>query len=389
LQYEAFSKFALLFPETPYRGLGLITNYRVNSYQISNFHKNYIGNERYVYIQLIYQDIILNTNHTYKTGISYINNMLSEYFIGNPYNRIESVPGIFFEYTYNGKRISVISGVRYDKHNLMGDMITPRLHIKYELPYNWQARLIVGTGQRLANIFTENPSVVASARKVYFNQYIQPEKAVNSGVCLLKSYSIADNNGTLSVDYFYTYFFKQSVADLEQGVQTVYIKSVNNKGQAHAAQVEVNQEITKNFDFRLAYKWYNVLSEYGNVINTRPFIPSNRALINVAYSSLFDIWKFDITAKYFSSSRLPSTQQNPHFYQRSLSSPDYYIFNFQVTKAFKKYDVYVGCENVLNYMQPNPIVASDNPFSVYYDASMIWGPVMGRIIYAGLRLSIK
>jgi len=33
--------------------------------------------------------------------------------------------------------------------------------------------------------------------------------------------------------------------------------------------------------------------------------------------------------------------------------------------------------------------AADEPFSEYFDASLIWGPITGRMFYAGLRFKIK
>jgi hypothetical protein len=36
-----------------------------------------------------------------------------------------------------------------------------------------------------------------------------------------------------------------------------------------------------------------------------------------------------------------------------------------------------------------PIIAHNDPFGNYFDASMIWGPIMGRMYYAGLRYKIK
>jgi outer membrane receptor protein involved in Fe transport len=53
------------------------------------------------------------------------------------------------------------------------------------------------------------------------------------------------------------------------------------------------------------------------------------------------------------------------------------------------FNFYVGVENLLNYKQPNPIVDNHNPYSQYFDASMVWGPIYGRMFYAGLRFKIK
>ena len=68
------------------------------------------------------------------------------------------------------------------------------------------------------------------------------------------------------------------------------------------------------------------------------------------------------------------------------------LFSKQISKTVdKKYplEIYIGAENLTNYFQKNVILVADQPFSQYFDASMVWGPVSGRMFYAGLRLKIK
>jgi hypothetical protein len=80
---------------------------------------------------------------------------------------------------------------------------------------------------------------------------------------------------------------------------------------------------------------------------------------------------------------------NPVQYQLPKYSKEYFLLNAQITKKFRKFETYLGCENILNYTQKDPIVAANDPFGSYFDASMIYAPVEGRIIYLGLRLEIK
>ncbi|MDR9398524.1 MAG: TonB-dependent receptor [Salibacter sp.] len=87
--------------------------------------------------------------------------------------------------------------------------------------------------------------------------------------------------------------------------------------------------------------------------------------------------------------RLPITSSNPKEYQLDEKSSSYWTVNTQVSKTWKDFDLYVGAENLLNYRQPNPILASDEPFSDYFDASMVWGPVFGRVAYIGFRYKLK
>ena len=69
-------------------------------------------------------------------------------------------------------------------------------------------------------------------------------------------------------------------------------------------------------------------------------------------------------------------------------TPAYPLLYAQVTKRFKGVDLYVGGENLTNYRQHCPILGADEPFSDRFDASCVWGPLMGIKIYAGIRVTI-
>lgn len=51
-------------------------------------------------------------------------------------------------------------------------------------------------------------------------------------------------------------------------------------------------------------------------------------------------------------------------------------------------DLYLGCENIGNYKQEHPILAADQPFSTAFNSSVVWGPLMGRKFYIGLRWNL-
>ena len=68
----------------------------------------------------------------------------------------------------------------------------------------------------------------------------------------------------------------------------------------------------------------------------------------------------------------------------------YSLLNMQMTKVFnKKFEIYLGGENLTNERQENPILASDNPFGAEFDSTIIYAPIFGRMFYAGLRFKIK
>ena len=62
--------------------------------------------------------------------------------------------------------------------------------------------------------------------------------------------------------------------------------------------------------------------------------------------------------------------------------------NTQISKFFRKWSIYAGCENIGDFTQKNPIIAADDPWGNHFDSSKIWGPVHGRKFYIGIRFGL-
>jgi hypothetical protein len=66
------------------------------------------------------------------------------------------------------------------------------------------------------------------------------------------------------------------------------------------------------------------------------------------------------------------------------------MMNAQVTKDMgSRWSAYVGVENLNNFKLKDPILAANDPFGPYFDTSMVWGPVFGRMWYGGFRYRVK
>jgi hypothetical protein len=116
----------------------------------------------------------------------------------------------------------------------------------------------------------------------------------------------------------------------------------------------------------------------------------NRAFSNVDYTTR-NKWKFDYTLQWISSERTPGiTHDHPGLSKGGPNASPWYIqMNVQATKVFSDvFEIYAGCDNILNYMQHDAIIDAAHPNARDFDASMIWGPLMGRNVYAGLRYKI-
>lgn len=396
-RYEAFGKIGYVFPEKKYQSIGLQVS-AFDHTQDSYFGlTTYKGKQKNLYANLIYQSIIGNDDHKFKTGFSFSNDDYDEQFNTLNFQRKEIVPGGFFEYTYTFEdKFTAVAGLRADHNSLFGWFATPRLNLRYQPVNGTTVRIAIGRGQRTANIFAENNSVFASARMIHIipadagKAYgLDPEVAWNKGISIDQKLRLFNQDATFSVDYYRNDFTNQVVVDLEDP-RMVMFYNLDGKSYSNSLQAELSLRPADKFDVRLAYRFFDVKTTYGDKLLQKPFTAQNRAFANLAYE--LSGWKFDYTFNYIGNKRIPSTAHNPQEYQLGTRSPSYVLMNAQVSKSLGKnklWDVYVGGENLTNYMQRNAILASDQPFSNYFDASMVWGPVSGRQFYTGFRYTIK
>jgi len=396
-RYEAFAKIGYVFPQKKYKSIGLqlaVIDHKQDSYFGLT---TYNAKQQSFYANLIYQSIIKTTAHKFRTGISFLHDNYNEYFKSINYKRTEIVPGAFAEYTFTpNEKFSVIAGIRVDYNNLFGFFTTPRLHLRYEPIKGTTIRLSAGRGQRTANIFAENTSVFVSSRLVNIintapgKAYgLNPEVAWNKGISIDQKFKLFHNDGMFSIDYFRNDFNNQVVVDLENSGEVKFY-NLQGKSYSNSFQAELNLEPIKKFEIRLAYRYFDVKTSYSGKLLQRPFIAKSRAFANLAYAA--NGWKFDYTINYNCKKRIPGTETNPVQYQRDNYSPEFILMNAQISKTVGKkhpMDFYIGGENLTNYFQKQAIVAADKPFSPYFDASLVWGPVTGRMVYAGWRYKIK
>lgn len=386
-QLEVFTKNGFLFPEHPYKSIGIINNFKYHEHLSKYGDKKFNAKQMSGYLNTIYQTILGSSDHKIKWGASLQYDRYDKNYNDSLFGREEVVPGVFTEYTYTNEKSALVLGVRGDVHNLFGAFFTPRAHYKYNFTPLSALRFSVGRGFRTANPFIENAGVMASSRTVNIEN-LSPEIAWNYGTSLTHKFKVAEKEMSFNVDYYFTDFYNQVVVDMEDPDE---ISFYNLQGQSysHSLQTELSIQLTQQLELRTAYKWYNIQTDYRSGLKTKPLIPTNRAFVNIGYVTNFDKWKFDITGQWFGVSRLPSTASNPTEYQIPTQSDPFITVNGQVTRAFKHFEVYVGVENLTNFRQSSPIIAANEPFGSNFDASLIWGSVNGRITYGGIRYKFK
>jgi outer membrane receptor for ferrienterochelin and colicins len=388
-QLEFFNKTGFVFKK-PGRSIGTMFSARWHEQDMFFGLKTYSGEQRSIYANVIWQDNLGNGDkHGYKLGASLVFDEYRELFNDSAMFRPETAPGVFAEYTgHLTARFSIVAGLRADMHSVAGFQLTPRVHAKYDLTPKTAVRVSGGKGFRTANIFTENSAIFASSRTVKIDGPLKAEIAWNYGGSLQQKFKLG-KEALLIIDFFRTDFQNQVVMDMETpGLLRFY--NLQGKSFANSLQADLSLEPVERFDLRFAYKWYDIRTTYSGQLKSRPLMPVHRAFFNIGYATPYDRWKFDATVKWMGQSRLPNV--SPHAQHGGMSDTvgeAFWLFNVHVLKNFRTLSVYAGCDNVFNFMQHNAILLPDQPFAPEFDASLIYGPMDGRIIYAGIRYAIN
>lgn len=393
-RFQVWNKTGYVFKGKPYQSLGWMNQYTYHQQDSFFGMRNYSGNQHTYYSNLIFESIIGNTNHKYKAGASFLYDGYDETYLTNRFKRTETVPGIFAEYTLTGLKYTLVAGARADFHNLAGTQFTPRLNFKYDLTSQTILRLSAGRGFRTANIFAENQQYFASNRNIQIVQNngsiygLKPEIAWNYGASLQQEFKVFGRKSTVVADFFRTDFQDQVVVDLDRSPQQLTFYNLDGKSFANSFQTQWDFAPLKNFEVRLAYKYYDVQADYIEGRRQVPFMAKHRGFVNLAYSTNKNakegFWSFDTTLNLVGKQRLPITSTNPAEFQIPAYSESYAVLNAQISRNFnKKIRAYLGGENLTSYSQKNAIVDFRNPFGNYFDGGMVYAPIMKANFYAG------
>ncbi|MDZ7335525.1 MAG: TonB-dependent receptor [candidate division KSB1 bacterium] len=384
---EVYAKFGRALDQAGSSSIGFIFSAFRHNNDAFWGTKTYQGNETSLYGNLIFQKTL--GAHDIATGVSFVSDRVDEIYNDADYKKNERVPGIFIEHTWKPTdKVTTLAGFRYDRHSLYGNFYTPRFHVKYLWTPATIIRLSAGKGYRSAHLFMENLAILASSKRLSILENPEAEEAWNYGIQLSRDFTLGyDRPATLIVDFYRTTFQNRVIVDTEQAADQIYVYNLNGAAFSNSFQIELNATIFSGFQSILAWRWNDVKMTINGRLLEEPLTNRHKGLLVLSYQTPSKNWQFDLTTQLNSKSRLPNTEMNPENYRTAAYSPAYVMMFGQIKRKFKNLEFYIGVENITNYIQPNPILAWQEPFSPYFDSSRIWGPVVGRQIYAGIRVN--
>jgi outer membrane receptor for ferrienterochelin and colicin len=395
-RYEAHAKNAFIIDRETGTNIALMMSASMHQQDAGYGYKSYYVNEKNVYASLIFETNFAE-HHNLSAGLSLNHDYFGQRYrlehnllTAPTYNKEkETVPGAYLQYTYNlHHHITAMAGIRIDHSNLYGTFYTPRFHLKYAPNDIISLRLSAGKGYRTMHALAENNYLMASGRELIIDNLNQ-ESAWNYGVSAAFNIPFFGQNLKLNGEYYYTRFSSQAVIDYDSNPHQIHIANLQGKSYSHTFQIDAAYPLFKGMTLTAAYRLNDVRTTYNGILMEKPLTSKYKGLVSASYKTPLGIWQFDATLQLNGGGRMPSpytTDSGAMSWDEHFSS--YEQLNVQITRWFRHFSVYVGSENLTDFTQKNPIISANNPWNKNFEPTMIWGPMEGRMLYAGIRINI-
>ena len=343
--------------------------------------------------------------------------------------------GAYAEWNHTVRdRLTLVAGARVDYNDWARQwLFTPRLHVKWDITPRTTLRASAGLGSRTPRALIENLGMMATGYSVltgvlvlpeFYDQgygdaerlnrlaerhdYRRIERALTVGGSLTQTFALGrDRNASLSLDYFHTHFYRSLVATQEPWGNAVLLYNSDGRNDTHVWQLDFNWTPIERLDVLATFR-YNLSRLELPVVEsyTMPYDPAHgtayrlshatqtverpltsrfKGVLNLSYATRFRVWVFDITGQLNGPARVPGGGYNT---DNSSHSPTYGMLFAQVTHKIGRAELYLGCENITDYRQKVPIIGADEPFSGRFNSMNVWGPLMGRKFYVGMRWNL-
>ena len=410
---NGYLKVGVPLNEENSQNIALIADYNYQDMDSYFGATKYLAGQHSAYANLLYQNVI-NESHRFTAGLNGTFDRYDEIFkrtvrLGSQGNGVPTLTsladaGVFGEYTYTyGDVLSVIAGVRGDWFNHVTGgssrfKVSPRVTLKYAPVEEIVIRANGGRGLRYSTPLVDNIGVFSTG-KVFCGDYdkhiLEDAWTFGGNVTYYLPFG-ASSNTYLSVDYFRTQFADQMVVDYERGSNEIWFYNLEDGGRSFTDNIQVDFSVdpVERFNITATFRYTNAQIElYGKGLVEKPMTSRFKGVLNLQYATNLNRWIFDFTASLNGSCRVYDFMKefkdaDGNLLYKNGRTPVYPMLYAQVTRRFKGWDVYLGAENLTNFRQKNAIISADNPRAPEFDASCVWGPLMGIKAHIGFRFTL-
>ena len=273
---------------------------------------------------------------------------------------------------------------RYDYHSEFGSIWTPKINTSFKHNSQLTSRASIGTGYRVPTSYFEFEHGILSVAKIERN-ITDVEKSQNANYSL----TFQGERSSFTGGYSYTKIKNIAHISLEDGLDHAIFESSNNPVTIQNFEAVFGYLLTPSISGKLGFEHNHFNFTQGDLPIARP---KNRIFLSLDK---------DFSAKIQATFRANWTGQQDldDFYgtrynldgtKKDDKSPAFttfdFLFNFKLAEG---HSLICGVNNILDYKQ----VDKDSQIFIRpngeMDVNNIWGPNLGRYIYANYKIDLK
>ena len=336
-------------------------------------------------------------------GLEYQDNTLHDVMTGYQRDMEQQVriASLFLQNEWKMRYISLLAGLRFDKHNLIDHLIvSPRINLLWKPSEALQGRLTYSTGFRAPQAYDEDLHVTAvggEGVQITLADGLKEERSNSYSGSIDWTFPMGHWQGNLLIEGFYTdlhhVFVLQDIGRNDQGFM---IKERRNGNGARVYGVNLDAKVAHGREAQLQLGFTAQQSRYthdeawtevdGAELTTRrmPRTPNYYGYFTFSSAPLkrFD---FSLSGTYTGSMIVP--HYAGYIAQDVMEkSSDFFDLNLKLNYTFILHDhinlqVNAGVQNLFNSFQ------KDLDKGEYRDAGYFYGPTQPRTIFFGVKIS--
>ncbi len=359
----------------------------------------YVAGMQYTYNM----DTLLFMPATFTAGTEYSYNSMLDKALG--YNRVidqdVNTKSAFVQNEWKNKKLSILVGARFDKHNLINDpIISPRCNLRYA-PLNWlNMRASYSSGFRAPQAFDEDLHITAVGGEVTIIR-IDPDLKTERSQSYSSSLDFDYIFGTVQTDFliegFYTnlddvFVLEENGTDSDGNIilerrngSGAVVKGINFEG-----KIIPTRKVQLQFGMTFQKSEYKEVQQWSENTNLTPhkkmfrspdkygFLTANYQIIKPLFISLSGTYTGSMLVQHFAGYVTEDMEKE---------TPDFFDVNLKLSYDFKlngsaKLQLNGGIQNIFNNYQ------DDFDKGEYRDAGYVYGPALPRTIFFGLKVII-
>lgn len=270
-------------------------------------------------------------------------------------------------------------------------VLAPRLHIQYDHTFNWTSRLSAGQGYRVPlQFFEADHGILDDGFGVDVDQLEKSNSA---------RYSLTYNGAQsfFETSYSWTSVDNLTFIDMDNYARPTLVNA-DKTGSVQHADIMMTHQLNGHWSIGASLEGFIYDKAYRETFGVIPVEERLKLMADYAGHG----WEANLTVTAIGErdyNDYAGAAYNDHYNaaggldSKGNRSPAYFTADLRLAKTLdKNWEIYGGVNNLFDYTQT---AEGDSPLfydgatagSEDWDVGHIWGPLRGRLVYAGLKAS--